>query len=183
MEEIIFLEYLLPDLPSRSLRCRATQLKGYGNIDQLQIHNKAYIVQITRTLDVFFDLRLNERLSKQSRHRWFETPSRPLWRHCNALPSVNRVHNSCGRINMISIKHKDNQWSGERNCCWNIILTLKKITRYVWNDFYIYTYMANIVELLNGNRQWVNIGSRLFNARLTRCSPWMPVKAWVKLDW
>ena len=28
-------------------------------------------------------LRLNKRLSKQSRGRWFETPSRSLWRHCN----------------------------------------------------------------------------------------------------
>ena len=31
-----------------------------------------------------FYLRLNKRLSNQSRRRWFETPSRPLWRHCNA---------------------------------------------------------------------------------------------------
>ena len=30
--------------------------------------------------DVFFDLRLNKRLSKQW---WFETQSRPFWRHCN----------------------------------------------------------------------------------------------------
>ena len=34
-------------------------------------------------VDVFFDLRLNKRLSKQSILRWFETPSRSLWRHCN----------------------------------------------------------------------------------------------------
>ena len=27
--------------------------------------------------------RLNKRLSKQSRCWWSETPSRPLWRHCN----------------------------------------------------------------------------------------------------
>ena len=33
--------------------------------------------------DVFFDLRLNKRLSKQSWGWWFETPWRPLWRHCN----------------------------------------------------------------------------------------------------
>ena len=26
---------------------------------------------------------LNKRLSKQSRSQWFETPSCPLWRHCN----------------------------------------------------------------------------------------------------
>ena len=33
--------------------------------------------------DVFFDLRLNKRLSKQLWGWWFETPSRSLWRHCN----------------------------------------------------------------------------------------------------
>ena len=38
---------------------------------------------VTRSFDVFFDLRLNKGLSKQSRHRWFETPSLSLWRHCN----------------------------------------------------------------------------------------------------
>ena len=38
---------------------------------------------VTRGFDVFFDLLLNKRLSKQSRGWWFETPSFPLWRHCN----------------------------------------------------------------------------------------------------
>ena len=40
---------------------------------------------VTRSFDVFFDLRLNKRLSKQSWGWWFETPSRPLWRQCNEL--------------------------------------------------------------------------------------------------
>ena len=40
---------------------------------------------VTRRLDVFYDLRLNKRLSKQSWGWWFETPSRPLWRNCNVL--------------------------------------------------------------------------------------------------
>ena len=31
----------------------------------------------------FFDLRLNKRLSKQPWGWWFETPSCPLWHHCN----------------------------------------------------------------------------------------------------
>ena len=39
---------------------------------------------VTRSFDVFFDLRLNKRLSKQSRGWWFETLSRQLWRQCNA---------------------------------------------------------------------------------------------------
>ena len=38
---------------------------------------------VTRSFNVFFDLRQNKRLSKQSWGWWFETPSRPLWRHCN----------------------------------------------------------------------------------------------------
>ena len=40
---------------------------------------------VTRSFDVFFDLRLNKRLSKQSRRWWFGTPSRSLERHCNAV--------------------------------------------------------------------------------------------------
>ena len=38
---------------------------------------------VTRSFGVFFDLRLNERLSKQSWGWWFETPSHPFWRHSN----------------------------------------------------------------------------------------------------
>ena len=37
----------------------------------------------TRSFDVFFDLRLHKRLSKQWWSWWFETLSRPLWRQCN----------------------------------------------------------------------------------------------------
>ena len=39
--------------------------------------------QVTRRFNVFCDLRLNKRLRKQSWGWWFETLSRPLWRHCN----------------------------------------------------------------------------------------------------
>ena len=38
---------------------------------------------VTRSFDVFFDLRLNKRLSKQPRGWWFETPPWSLWRRCN----------------------------------------------------------------------------------------------------
>ena len=40
---------------------------------------------VTRSFDVFFDLRLNKRLSKQSWGWWLETTSRSLWRRCNDL--------------------------------------------------------------------------------------------------
>ena len=49
---------------------------------------------VTRGFDVFFDLRLNKRLSKQCWGWWFETPSRPLWRHCNVTVVIEyRCHN------------------------------------------------------------------------------------------
>ena len=41
---------------------------------------------VTRSFDVFFDLRPNKRLSKQWWGWWFEMVSSPLWRHCN-VPS------------------------------------------------------------------------------------------------
>ena len=37
---------------------------------------------VTQSFDVFFDLRLNKRLVKQSWGWWFETLSHPLWRLC-----------------------------------------------------------------------------------------------------
>ena len=40
---------------------------------------------VTRSFDVFFDLRLNKRLNKQSWGWWFETLSRPFWRHRNEM--------------------------------------------------------------------------------------------------
>ena len=40
---------------------------------------------VTRSFDVFFDLRLNKWLSKQSWGWWSETLSYPLWRHRNVI--------------------------------------------------------------------------------------------------
>ena len=45
---------------------------------------------VTRSFGVFFDLHLTKRLSKQSWGWCFETPSRPLWRHCNG-----KGHHGC----------------------------------------------------------------------------------------
>ena len=42
---------------------------------------------VTRSFDVFFDLRLNKQLCKQSWGWWFETPACPLWCHCNETES------------------------------------------------------------------------------------------------
>ena len=41
---------------------------------------------VTQSFDVFFDLSLNKRLSRQLNGWWFETPSCSLWRHSNDFP-------------------------------------------------------------------------------------------------
>ena len=46
---------------------------------------------VTWSFDVFFDLHLNKRLSKQPKRGWFETHSCSLWRHCNE-------HSKCHEI-------------------------------------------------------------------------------------
>ena len=52
-----------------------------------EIHRSRWIPRtqrpVTRSFDVFFDLRLNKRLSKQPWGWWFETPPWSLWRQCN----------------------------------------------------------------------------------------------------
>ena len=45
---------------------------------------------VTRSFDVFFDLRPNKRLSKQPWGWWFETPSWSLWRQCNGSNTLRR---------------------------------------------------------------------------------------------
>ena len=55
---------------------------------------------VTRSFDFFFDMRLNKRLSKQSWGWWFETLSRPLWRHSTVLAMG--PYYDCARVGVIS---------------------------------------------------------------------------------
>ena len=64
---------------------------------------------VTRSSDVFFDLRLNKRLSKQPCSWWFETPSWSWWRQCNDISRImHTVHVVfyCGLV-LIGITHYD----------------------------------------------------------------------------
>ena len=49
---------------------------------------------VTRSFAVFFDLRLNKRLVKQSKRSWFETLSRSLWR----LSNVKIIQHTWGEL-------------------------------------------------------------------------------------
>ena len=69
---------------------------------------------VTQNFDVFFNLRLDKRLSKQQRRRWFETLSRSLWRHCNAFACQEYVITTCILITVIC-KYKQDILRGQLN--------------------------------------------------------------------
>ena len=84
---------------------------------------------VTRSFDVFFDLRLNKRLSKQSWDWWFETPSRPLWRHCNVLEGM-----ACDLISTASLPQSfltRRQWDPREHI--RIKLEWKWFAQSFWN--------------------------------------------------
>ena len=64
---------------------------------------------VTRSFGVFFDLCLSKRLSKQSRRRWFQTPSSSLWCHCNVS-----ISNYCESIALV-FKHPRVSLQNARN--------------------------------------------------------------------
>ena len=76
---------------------RASQSQGLSNWLSLQR-------LVTQSFDVLFHLRLNKRLSRPTRRRWFETPSRLIWRHRNGFfqqrnvspTQFNYLEYSCG---------------------------------------------------------------------------------------
>ena len=87
---------------------------------------------VTRSFDVFFDLRPNKRLSKQWWSWWFETPSWSLWRQCNghARKQASTLSYSievvtCTRIH-IHTMHVEHWW----------IVQVPQIRwNYLWNHF------------------------------------------------
>ena len=109
---------------------------------------------VARSFDVFFYLRLNKRLNKQSWVLWFETPSRPLWRHCNVsgLPYTKKhmldphphyekqTHPRLMRCHHLPLEKNGGhgQWSGEGCPCPHSQYTLisSKHLR-VWHRRYV----------------------------------------------
>ena len=61
---------------------------------------------VTQSFGVSFDLRLNKRLSKQSRGWRFETPSRSLSHHCNECLISEGLHPASTRIVNMNIEYE-----------------------------------------------------------------------------
>ena len=76
-------------MATHSLHKQVMMTSSNGNIFRVtgrlcdEFAGHRWIPRTQRPMTQSFDLRLNKRLSKQSRGWWFETPSCPLWRRCN----------------------------------------------------------------------------------------------------
>ena len=86
---------------------------------------------VTQSFDVFFDLGLNNRLSKHWRGWWFETPSRPLWRQCNGAAPRQRLYVTSAESPNVPILHYVSRIYGYLyiyktyvNLIWNLYLFL-----------------------------------------------------------
>ena len=63
---------------------------------------------VTQSFDVFYDLRLNKRLSKQVWGWWFETLLSPLWRHWNEDKELNQDIDQ--KLILVHGKKKHTKW-------------------------------------------------------------------------
>ena len=121
---------------------------------------------VTRSFDVFFDLRLNERLSKQSWGWWFETASRPLWRHSNGSSLCLQM---CYQLTVLGYRRKQcwpqfghvlvefslaiidfRQLSVEQTASFTMVITIFRGTSGVWLTsllcFYLFAWTRGFMR-------------------------------------
>ena len=67
---------------------------------------------VTRSFGVPLELRLNKRLSKQSWDCWFQTPSRPLWRHRNDMTESwrNNIREPRKQLSVVEMAYLGMMW-------------------------------------------------------------------------
>ena len=103
---------------------------------------------VTRIFDVFFNLRVNKRLSKQSWGCCFETQSRPLWRHSNASdPSHSASEELCTRSAPCCVLVI---WCNDRFCPYHLALlhtSACSITNHVFTVMLRHACMCQLVVL------------------------------------
>ena len=108
---------------------------------------------VTQSFDVFFDLRLNKRLSKQLWGWWFEMLSHPLWRPCNVMTFFNA---SCYWTSSRTIDITLAPFQSKNHLSRCGILTIKKG---LWWEFI--SYMIQGVSLY-----WIGVGGSWLNIKM-----------------
>ena len=110
---------------------------------------------VMRSFDVFFYLRLNKKLSKQSWGWWFETASRSLWRHCNVIRMI---------LQSQSWDHFIIRYLFTRIC---------RVSKWYYVEFVNHGAFTNLDGYISGSVMWTHIPqtqmSYLNWGRLPRC--------------
>ena len=114
---------------------------------------------MTRSFDVFFDLRLNKRLSKQPRGRWFETLSWSLWRHRNVY-STAVIHVLYVRIYRGHFSSYNSQKHGRGKRCRSLEQIWPKF--YHWKCCFVCTFASYITVLYRESIVLDKISDTLF---------------------
>ena len=117
---------------------------------------------VTQSFDVFFDLRPNKRLSKEWWGWWFETPSCPLWCHCNDIPNNYGI-----TIHLVAVVRQVWKFTRFVQHCNNTIkpTTMHSNTIFVWSPEREYRY---IQIMLIHMRRWVNGSCRYVGCEIMK---------------
>ena len=114
---------------------------------------------VTRGFAVFFDSSLYKRLGKQSRRRWFETPLRLLWRHCNTTTLADLTNTLfsklCWGVCCVFLENTGKGWVQKETGAISLVKTIQH-NRFEMEDELDYEI---IWTLFYHNKQ---IGGRLF---------------------
>ena len=85
---------------------------------------------VTWSFDVFFDMCLNKRLIKQSWGWWFDTLSRPLWRHCNESRPMLISYTLSHEYRVVSNRYSRLLFTSEDRLCANLCVHNWRIWRH-----------------------------------------------------
>ena len=115
---------------------------------------------VTRSFDVFFDLRLNKRLSKQPWGWWFETISCSLWRQCNEIVLRWMPQDlTVTQLTLLQVMDCCHQVTSHyRNHCWPRSMLPYDVTRTPWVNWALSTGRCHHRNTLHVLQFWKPIG-------------------------
>ena len=109
---------------------------------------------VTRSFDVFFDLRLNKPVSKQSYGWWLETLSRPLWRHCNVLCSQHPPYRmSHTEKEIVSFWWSVHHWLHWKLSKWQLLCSAVSGENFIKTTF-LFQYIQLMPGLMPCKKYW-----------------------------
>ena len=97
---------------------------------------------MTQSFDISFDLCLNKCLSKQSRRRWFERPSRSLWHQYNDAKMKKKIYATYSKQAPILSNMKSEQYIKALPKAWDIVMFC---IYFIFFNLMIYEYKKYLI--------------------------------------